>query len=90
MDAQQLRTDQNIGAVIVVPLIYQENVLGTMTAINTQSQPDFSQDDVDLLTAMANQIGYRAPKHGAFAPNPQTRASTSNISRNLPSFSLNP
>jgi GAF domain-containing protein len=55
-DAQQLRIDQNIGAVIVAPLVYQENVLGTMTAINTQSQPNFSQDDMDLLTAMANQL----------------------------------
>ena len=55
-DAQQHRQENNVGSVIVAPMFYQDAVLGTITAINTQDQSDFSREDADLLTAMANQV----------------------------------
>ncbi|RMG98708.1 MAG: GAF domain-containing protein [Chloroflexi bacterium] len=43
------------GSIVVVPVIYQEHVLGTLTVINLPSQPDFTKRDVALISAMANQ-----------------------------------
>jgi len=54
--ARQMRVQSGDGSVVVVPMIYHDQVLGTLTAINTQSQPDFTQSDVDLLSAMSNQV----------------------------------
>lgn len=52
---QQRRKETNCGSVLVVPLIYRSQIIGTMTAINTPEQPDFAQQDADLMTAMASQ-----------------------------------
>ncbi len=49
------RIDTNGGSVIVVPLRYQENIFGTLTAINRSDEPNFTGQDVDLLEALANQ-----------------------------------
>ncbi len=49
------RAETNAGAIIVTPLRYREKTLGTMTAINRPEQPDFTQRDVELMLAMANQ-----------------------------------
>jgi PAS domain S-box-containing protein len=54
--AQKLRSEWKCGAVMVVPLFYQDTVVGTLTAINRDQQPDFSQRDLDLMSAMANQL----------------------------------
>ncbi|GAB4578540.1 MAG: hypothetical protein Fur0022_12750 [Anaerolineales bacterium] len=56
IDAQTHRQENKIGSIIVVPMFYQDRALGTITAINTLEQPDFTQEDVELLTAMANQL----------------------------------
>jgi GAF domain-containing protein len=56
LDAQKHRQESNIGSVMVIPMFYQDNVLGTITTINTQDQSDFSEEDASLLTAMANQV----------------------------------
>ena len=40
---------------IVVPLIYQERLLGTMTAINLPEERDFSERDVELMAIIGNQ-----------------------------------
>jgi PAS domain S-box-containing protein len=53
--AQQRRRETNCGAIIVVPVRYQDQTLGTMTAINRPEQRDFSEHDVVLMAAMANQ-----------------------------------
>jgi signal transduction histidine kinase/DNA-binding response OmpR family regulator len=42
--------------VAVVPVIYREQLLGTLTAINRPDQPDFSEQDLDLMLAIANQV----------------------------------
>ena len=53
---QQRRQAQGIGAIVVVPLRYQNRTLGTLTAINRIEDADFSQKDVSLMEAMANQV----------------------------------
>ncbi len=54
-DVQRRRAETNAGAVIVTPLRYREKTLGTMAAINRLDQPDFTQQDMELMMAMANQ-----------------------------------
>ncbi|MCB0157449.1 MAG: response regulator [Caldilineaceae bacterium] len=41
------------GAVIVVPLRYGDRIMGTLTAVNRIDQRNFSEDDVELLSAIA-------------------------------------
>jgi PAS domain S-box-containing protein len=53
-DVQLRRAATHCGDIIVVPILYQERVLGTMTAINSPDGPDFGQRQVDLMMAMAN------------------------------------
>src|SRR3954447_13379142 len=55
LPVQQRRAETNCGAIIVAPLRYREKTLGTITAINRPDQPNFTQADVDLMLAMANQ-----------------------------------
>ncbi len=54
-DVQQRRQELDIGSVIVTPLQYRDKVLGTLTAINRLDQPDFTEQDVNLMVAMSNQ-----------------------------------
>ncbi len=53
--ARRRRAETQSGAILVAPLLYRGEVLGTLTAINRPDQPDFTQRDVDLMMAMANQ-----------------------------------
>lgn len=53
---QQSRMQTKAGDIIVAPLLYRENVLGTLTAINRPDQRSFGQRDVDLLMAIAQQV----------------------------------
>ncbi len=55
-DAQKHRRENRLGSIIVVPMYYQDTPLGTITAINQDTEPDFSQEDAELLTAMTNQL----------------------------------
>ncbi len=54
--ARQQRMEWDIGSVAVVPLVYQETVLGSLTAMKDVEQEDFTQQDVGLLGAMANHV----------------------------------
>ena len=54
-EVQKRRRETNCGSIIVVPLMFRDNILGTMTAINTPAQPDFTEQDAELMLAMANQ-----------------------------------
>ncbi len=49
------RLETGCGSVIVVPLIYRDRVFGTITAMNRLDQADFTQHEVDVLEAIANQ-----------------------------------
>lgn len=55
LQVQQRRAETTCGAIMVVPLRYRDKVLGTITVINRPDQPDFSPQDVALVTAMADQ-----------------------------------
>lgn len=52
---QRRRIETNCGAILVVPLCHQNEVIGTLTAINTPDQREFDEQDVKLMEAIANQ-----------------------------------
>ncbi|MGB0387623.1 MAG: response regulator [Ardenticatenaceae bacterium] len=52
---QRRRLDTNCGSIIVVPLLYRQQIVGTMTAINSPDELDFTKRDVELMVAIANQ-----------------------------------
>lgn len=52
---QHRRIETNCGAIIVVPLHYQNTILGTLTAINRPEERDFTKRDVALMMVIANQ-----------------------------------
>ena len=52
---RERREATECGSIIVVPLAYRDKPMGTMTAINRPEQRDFTQHDVDLMMAFANQ-----------------------------------
>ncbi|HNB37072.1 MAG TPA: GAF domain-containing protein [Anaerolineales bacterium] len=54
---QERRKATNCGAIMVIPILYHDQLLGTITAINRPDQRDFIQADVDLMEAVASQIG---------------------------------
>ena len=54
---QQERRDTGGGSIVVTPLLYRSEPLGTITAINLVDQRDFTRDDLARLTAMGSQIG---------------------------------
>jgi len=49
------RKQTGAGSIAVVPIIYRERILGTMTAINRPEQPNFDERSVNLMMAIANQ-----------------------------------
>jgi PAS domain S-box-containing protein len=55
-EAQRHRSESNCGAVAVVPLYYHDEVFGTITASNQLDQPDFTDEDVELMVAVAGQL----------------------------------
>jgi K+-sensing histidine kinase KdpD len=57
LTTRERRIRNGVGALIVVPLMAREQVIGTVTAVNRIDQPRFSQHDVDLLMALASQAG---------------------------------
>ena len=48
--------EDNIGAMLIVPLKAKEKVMGTL-CVGMRGYREFSQDEVDLLTNIGNQIG---------------------------------
>ena len=50
------RAELNIGSIIVIPVFYQEQTMGTLIAINGRNQPDFSEQDKELMMAMGNHV----------------------------------
>jgi PAS domain S-box-containing protein len=55
-EIQKIRIETEAGSLVVVPLIYRDEIFGTITTINTPDQRDFNQGDLELLNAMSNQI----------------------------------
>lgn len=54
-ETRERRIRSGTGALIVCPLITQERVIGTVTAVNRINQRQFTQHDVDLLMALTAQ-----------------------------------
>jgi PAS domain S-box-containing protein len=54
-EVQRRRLETDCGDIIVVPLQYRGEMRGTLTAINRPQDRDFTQQDVDLMVAIANQ-----------------------------------
>ena len=52
---QQRRLATNCGSIVVLPLLYLGEGLGTLTAINTPEQPDFTMQEVAWMETIANQ-----------------------------------
>ena len=75
--AQQRRIETNCGAIIVVPLLHRDQIMGTMTAINLPEEPNFTQSDVDLMMAMASQVAIALRNVELYA---QTQQQLKNIS----------
>lgn len=61
---QQRRLETNCGAIIVVPLKYEGQILGTLTAINSPDEPDFTEQDMELMMALAHQSAISIIKVG--------------------------
>lgn len=55
LEVQRRRAETNCGAIIVVPVLYRDQILGTLTAINRSDEREFAPQDVALMMAMANQ-----------------------------------
>ncbi len=60
---QQLREHANCGAIAVVPIYYQDELFGTLTTINQPHEPDFTEDDAELMEAIAGQIALAYARH---------------------------
>ena len=54
--SKALRLANNVGSMIVIPIIYNNRVLGAVSALNSMTDPDFTQDDANLMTAFVNQV----------------------------------
>lgn len=50
------------GAMLVAPVIYRQHVLGVLTVHNTTMQTDFDDDDLALLSSLANQAAVAIAK----------------------------
>ena len=55
MEQQRARRRDGIGQIIVVPLKYGRQVLGTITVMRGRGEPGFGSEEVDLIIAMAGQ-----------------------------------
>jgi len=53
---KQLRQDNNIGAIIVIPMYHGGIMFGALMAMNDTKDSDFSYADLALLRAMSSQI----------------------------------
>ncbi len=53
---KEVRLRNNVGSIVVIPIIYNNVVLGAVAALNNLTDPDFTQDDVNLMTAFVNQV----------------------------------
>lgn len=56
LEQQQRRLRMGIGSIVIVPLHYHDKLLGVLSAINPMHGRDFTEQDVNLLTAIGNQV----------------------------------
>jgi len=63
---QRRRSEMNPGALIIVPVRFQDQILGTITASNRLDQRDFNERDASLMTALASQAAVAIEKARLF------------------------
>jgi PAS domain S-box-containing protein len=54
--ARKRRAETNCGALAVIPIAIQGDLLGTLTVINKPEERQITQSDVDLLVLLSNQV----------------------------------
>ena len=52
---QARRAAFHVGSLLVVPMIYRDEVLGTITISRFEHESDFDEQDIDLIALLANQ-----------------------------------
>ena len=52
---QKRRQEANAGSIMVAPLSYRGRIRGTVTVMNRLQDPDFTEKDLELMMALANQ-----------------------------------
>ena len=82
--SQQTRQRQQVGAVAVVPLYYREKILGTLTALNLPDEANFTEDDVALLTAVADQLAIAAQNAALFQAKQESETRLLTVMRSAP------
>ena len=50
-----MRRENQAGSILVVPVMHRDKLSGTMTAVNRPDQRDFTDEDADLMLAIASQ-----------------------------------
>ena len=70
---QKRRMQKDTGCMLIVPLRYQDEVFGAMAAVNRFDEPDFTQQDVDLILAVANQAAAAIQNTRLFQANQEAR-----------------
>ena len=81
---QQMRQQQQVGAVAVVPLHYREKILGTLTALNLPDEANFTEEDVTLLTAVADQLAIAAQNAALFQALQESETRLLSVMRSAP------
>lgn len=79
--AQARRRAARSGAVLVAPIISEDQVIGTITAIHHLDQPNFTQPDTEFLMAIASQVA-QAIQHTSRLEDAQRRLQTAETLRN--------
>jgi two-component sensor histidine kinase len=64
--AREKRRKNQIGSVMVAPLIHQGSVLGTVTAGRLVGEEEFDGEDLDLLDTMAHQAAIAVHTHDLY------------------------
>lgn len=54
--------ENDIGSVLVVPFLYEGVVQGTIATINHKNDRNFNQNDIELISSIANQVGLAVAK----------------------------
>lgn len=78
-EARRVREDLGIGSVLIVPLIYYGQPLGALVAMNRADQRDFTDYEVDLVMAMANQAAVAVQTASLFEETQRLKAFNESI-----------
>jgi PAS domain S-box-containing protein len=63
---RERRQATQCGAIVVVPVLFQDRILGTITAINRPEQRDLTENDVAMLESLAGVIGVLIENHSLY------------------------